>query len=235
MQDHRVVARDEWLAARRELLAREKELTRLRGRLSAERRALPWVRVEKEYVFDGPDGRETLAGLFGRQSQLAIYHFMLGPGWEQGCASCSMAADTMDGCIVHLQQRGVAFAAVSRAPLPEIQAFQERMGWRFKWVSSHGSDFNFDFGVSFSKDELERGEVCYNYERCAPFGEEAPGLSVFCRGEDGEVFHTYSTYGRGLEMLLGAYDFLDLVPRGRDEAGLPWSMAWVRHHDRYGN
>jgi predicted dithiol-disulfide oxidoreductase (DUF899 family) len=235
MQSNRIVSRDEWLTARKRHLAREKELTRLRDQLSAERRNLPWVRVEKTYVFDGPDGKETLADLFGRHSQLVVYHFMLGPGWKEGCPSCSWAADGFDANLVHLNARDVAFVAVSRAPLPEIQAFKKRMGWRFKWVSSYGNDFNYDYHVSFTKEEMAKGNVYYNYGPNGFPSEEASGVSVFCKDEAVRVFHTYSTYARGGEPMLGGYYFLDLVPKGRDEAGLPWPMAWVRHHDRYEN
>jgi predicted dithiol-disulfide oxidoreductase (DUF899 family) len=232
---HKIVSHEEWLAARRAHLAKEKEFTRLRDALSAERRALPWTRVEKTYAFDGPDGRQTLPELFDGRSQLIVYHFMLGPGWEQGCPSCSFLADHIDGALVHLAHRDVTLVAVSRAPLPEIEAFQKRMGWRFRWLSSYGSDFNADFHVSFSADELAEGEVYYNYHMTSFPSEEGPGASVFYKDADGTVFHTYSAYARGLDMLVGAYNYLDLVPKGRDEAALPWTMAWVRHHDRYGD
>jgi predicted dithiol-disulfide oxidoreductase (DUF899 family) len=232
MQPHRIVSQEEWLAARKAHLAKEKELTRLRDRLSAERRELPWVKVEKAYVFDGPDGRETLAQLFGGRSQLLVYHFMLGPDWEEGCRSCSYLADHIDGANLHLPQRDVTLLAVSRAPLARIEAFKQRMGWRFKWVSSYGSDFNPDFHVSFTKEELANGKVDYNYDLVEGH-DELPGLSAFYKDENGEVFHTYSAYARGLDMLIGAYNYLDLAPKGRDEAALPWTMAWVRHHDRY--
>jgi predicted dithiol-disulfide oxidoreductase (DUF899 family) len=229
---HKIVSRDEWLAARKELLGKEKELARLRDRLSAERRELPWVRVEKQYAFDGPNGKETLADLFGGKSQLIVYHFMLGPGWEEGCPSCSLLADHFDGANWHLPQRDVTLVAVSRAPLAEIEAFKRRMGWRFKWVSSYGNDFNYDFHVSFTKDQLAKGKVDYNYDMVEGY-DELPGLSVFYEHENGAVFHTYSAYARGLDILIGAYNWLDLAPKGRDEAALPWTMAWVRHHDRY--
>jgi predicted dithiol-disulfide oxidoreductase (DUF899 family) len=232
---HQVVSREEWLAARKQLLSREKEFTRLRDRLSAERRELPWVRVDKEYVFDGPDGKETLADLFDGRSQLMVYHFMFGPGWEQGCPSCSFVSDHIDGANWHLPHRDVTLLAISRAPLAQIEAFRRRMGWRFKWVSSFGNDFNHDYHVSFTPDEMARGEVYYNYGMEEFPSEEAPGLSAFYRDPSGAVFHTYSTYARGLDMLVGAYNYLDLAPQGRDEADLPWTMAWVRHHDRYGN
>jgi predicted dithiol-disulfide oxidoreductase (DUF899 family) len=230
---HQVVSREEWRAARKQLLSREKEFTRLRDQLSAERRELPWVRVDKEYVFDGPDGKETLADLFDGRSQLMVYHFMFGPGWEQGCPSCSFVSDHIDGANWHLPHRDVTLLAVSRAPLAQIEAFKRRMGWRFKWVSSSDNDFNHDFHVSFTPDEMARGEVYYNYTMTEFPSEEAPGLSAFYRDPSGAVFHTYSTYARGLDMLVGAYNYLDLAPKGRDEADLPWTMAWVRHHDRY--
>jgi predicted dithiol-disulfide oxidoreductase (DUF899 family) len=230
---HAIVSRDEWLAARTEHLRREKEFTRLRDRLSAERRALPWVRVDKTYTFDAPDGSRTLADLFDGRSQLIVYHFMFGPSWEEGCPSCSLLSDHIDGATVHLAQRDVTLVAVSRAPLDRIEAFRKRMGWRFPWVSSHGSDFNHDHHVSFTEDVRAAGEVDYNFGRQTYQGEELPGLSVFIRDENGDVLHTYSAYARGLDLLVGAYNYLDLAPRGRDEDALSHTMAWVRHHDRY--
>jgi predicted dithiol-disulfide oxidoreductase (DUF899 family) len=230
---HQVVSQEEWLASRKALLSKEKEFTRLRDRLSAERRELPWVKVDKEYAFDGPDGKATLADLFDGRSQLIVYHFMFGPGWEQGCPSCSFVSDHIDGANQHLPHRDVTLVAVSRATLAEIEAFRRRMGWRFKWVSSYGNDFNQDYHVSFTPDEMARGEVYYNYGMEEFPSEEAPGVSVFYKDPGGAVFHTYSAYARGLDMLIGAYNYLDLAPKGRDEADLPWTMAWVRHHDRY--
>jgi predicted dithiol-disulfide oxidoreductase (DUF899 family) len=230
---HKIVSQDEWLAARKTLLAKEKEFSKARDRLSAARRQLPWVKVDKTYVFDGPAGRETLADLFGGRSQLIVYHFMLGPGWKEGCPSCSFLADHFDGAAIHLAQRDVALVVVSRAPLAEIEAYQRRMGWRFKWVSSFGSDFNHDFHVSFTPEEKAGGRVEYNYAMGMFPSEEAPGLSAFYKDEKGAVFHTYSSYARGLDMLIGAYHFLDMAPKGRDEDGLAWSMVCVRHHDRY--
>jgi predicted dithiol-disulfide oxidoreductase (DUF899 family) len=191
------------------------------------------VRVDKEYIFDAPGGKETLAELFAGKSQLIVYHFMFGPGWEEGCPSCSFLGDHFDGSVVHLAHRDVAFLAVSRGPLPQIEAFKKRMGWRFKWVSSFGSDFNRDYHVSFTNDERENGKVYYNYEMTEFPSEEGPGLSVFYKDQSGAVFHTYSSYARGLDILLGAYNFLDLAPKGRDEDGLKFTMAWVRHHDKY--
>ncbi len=231
--NHPIATSDQWLAARRALLAHEKELTRLRDQIASERRALPWVRIEKNYVFDTPEGRRTLAELFEGRRQLLVQHFMLGPGWEQGCPSCSFMADHTDGMNVHLAQRDVTMLAVSRAPLAEIERFRQRMGWQFNWVSSHGSDFNFDFGVSFTPDQKARGELAYNYGTQPVQSEELPGISVFYQDEGGEIFRTYSTYGRGVEAMMGTYDMLDLTPKGRDEEGLSFPMEWVRHHDRY--
>lgn len=226
-------SRDTWTDARRALLVREKELTRLQDDLARARRALPWVRLEADYVFDTSDGPRSLADLFDGRGQLLVQHFMLGPGWGEGCPSCSYMADHLDGMSAHLAQRDVAVAVVSRAPLAEIERFRQRMGWRFRWVSSHGSRFNFDYGVSFAPDQREDGKVLYN-DQMQPFpADEAPGLSVFARDAAGAVFHTYSTYGRGVEAMMGTYRLLDLTPRGRDEDGLPHPMAWVRHHDRY--
>jgi predicted dithiol-disulfide oxidoreductase (DUF899 family) len=233
MTEHRIVSRDEWLAARKDLLAKEKDLTRQRDALSGERRKLPWLRVEKHYVFDAPGGKKTLAELFGGKSQLIVYHFMFGPGWEEGCPSCSFLGDHFDGSVVHLAHRDVTLLAVSRAPLPQIEAFKKRMGWRFEWVSSFGSDFNQDYQVTFPKDERTNGKVYYNYTETEFPSEEGPGASVFYKDETGGVFHTYSTYARGLDILVGAYNFLDLAPKGRDEDGLKFTMAWVRHHDKY--
>jgi predicted dithiol-disulfide oxidoreductase (DUF899 family) len=232
MNHPRVVSEAEWLVARKDLLTREKELTRLRDEVSRHRRELPRVEIEKDYVFDGPDGKETLADLFDGRSQLVVYHFMLGPGWEEGCKSCSYLADHFDGANRHLPHRDVTFVVISRAPLAEIEPFKKRMGWRFKWVSSNGNDFNFDYHVSFTKDEEAKGEVYYNYETAEFLSDELPGLSVFYRNEDGDVFHTYSTYARGLDTLVGAYNFLDLVPKGRDE-NPESTMDWVRRHDQY--
>jgi predicted dithiol-disulfide oxidoreductase (DUF899 family) len=233
VQQHAVVPPVEWLQARNALLAKEKELTRLRDELSRQRRALPWETVEKSYVFDGPNGSETLADLFGGRSQLIVYHFMFGPDWPEGCPSCSMIGDHLAGSVVHLAARDVALVVVSRARQAQIDAFRQRMGWRFKWVSSFGTDFNQDYRVSFTKDEMARGNVFYNYGPNGFPSEEAPGVSVFTRDAGGTIFHTYSTYARGAEELLGVYRFLDFTPKGRDEDSFPFPMAWVRHHDRY--
>ena len=228
-----VVSPEKWLAARRELLREEKEFTKFRDRLAARRRELPWVKVEKPYVFESPRGRVALADLFEGRSQLIVYHFMFGPGWEEGCKSCSFVSDHLAPAVVHLQARDVAFAAISRAPLAEITPFKERMGWTFNWVSSHGNDFNRDYHVSFTAAELAKGKVDYNYGMTDFPVEEAPGLSVFARAANGEVYHTYSTYSRGLDLLIGTYNLLDLVPMGRDEDSEA-TMSWVRYHDRYG-
>lgn len=230
--ENAVVSRPEWLQARKAHLAREKALTHQRDELLQERRSLPWVRSQKEYLFSSSMGVKTLPDLFGDKSQLLIYHFMFGPEWEQGCPGCSLAADTMNANIVHLIQRYVAFTAVSRAPLHKIEAFRQRMGWTFPWVSSFGSDFNHDFAVSFTPEELNRDKV-YNFGTTAFSADEAPGMSAFYKNSSGEIFHTYSTYGRGLEGILGVYALLDVAPLGRNEAGLPSPMAWLRHHDRY--
>jgi predicted dithiol-disulfide oxidoreductase (DUF899 family) len=233
MDQPRVVSRGEWLTARKELLAKEKRLSRQRDALNAERRRLPMVRIEKEYVFDTPNGRKRLADLFDDRSQLIVYHFMFGPDWNEGCPSCSFLADHIDGALVHLAYRDVTLTAVSRAPLASLEAFRKRMGWRFRWVSSGESDFNFDFHVSFAPEERAKGRVYYNYATTEFPGEEAHGASVFYKDHAGEVFHTYSSYARGCDLLVGTYNFLDIVPKGRDEEELPWTMAWVRHHDRY--
>lgn len=232
--DHpRVVSEAEWLAARKELLAKEKSFSRQRDALSAERRELPWVRVDKQYAFAAPGGKQTLSDLFDGRSQLVVYHFMFGPDWQEGCPSCSLISDHWDGSVVHLAHRDVTLVVVSRAPLPKIEAFKQRMGWRFKWVSSYGSDFNRDYHVSFTPEEKAQGKVVYNFEPSSFPSDEAPGASVFYRDDTGAIFHTYSSYARGLDILIGAYNVLDLVPKGRDEGGLPHAMAWVRHHDRY--
>ncbi len=228
----RIVTEAEWLAARKDLLAKEKEFTRQRDALSAERRKLPWVKVTKEYVFDAPGGKKALADLFGVRNQLIVYHFMLGPGWEEGCKSCSYLGDHFDGMLIHLAHRDVTLLCISQAPLPQIEAFKKRMGWRFGWVSSFGNDFNYDFHVSFTKDEIATGKVYYNYGVTEFPSEEAPGASVFYKDQAGAIFHTYSAYARGLDILVGTYNFLDLAPKGRDEDGLKHTMEWVRHHDK---
>ena len=231
----KVVSSAEWLAARKQLLAKEKEFTRLRDELSAQRREMPWEKVEKNYVFEGANGTEKLVDLFDGRSQLIIYHFMFGPGWKEGCPSCSFLADSFDGAAIHLAQRDTTFLVVSRATLPEIDAFKKRMGWKFKWVSSNGSDFNYDYQVSTGNGEKAGSSVYYNYTLTEFPSDERPGLSVFFK-RGGEVSHTYSTYARGLDILLPTYNLLDMTAKGRDEAEMkPHAMAWVRHHDRYSN
>ena len=231
--DRRIVSRDQWLAERRKLLAREKELTHLGDQIAAERRALPWVRMDKDYVFDTPQGPRRLADFFDGRHQLVLQHFMLAPGWEQGCKSCSYMADHLDGMAIHLAHRDIALLVVSRAPLADLQRFRERMGWKFNWASSHRNDFNRDFHVSFEPEDRQGGEVYYNFHMTAFPLTEAPGISVFYKDDAGGVFHTYSTFGRGVEVMMGTYNLVDLTPKGRDEAGLEYTMAWVRHHDRY--
>jgi len=234
MQHNRIVSQDEWLAARRQHLIKEKELTRLRDQLSAERRQLPWVKVEKNYLFDGLKGKETLADLFDGRSQLIVKHFMCGPGWKEGCVGCSFEVDHVEGALMHLEHHDVAYVAVSRAPLAEIEAFKKRMGWRLKWVSSYGSDFNYDYHVSFTQDEITKGEVYYNYETQKFQSEEMSGRSVFYKDGNGGIFHTYSSHARGGDMLLGTYVLLDITPKGRNETGPNHNLTdWVRHHDRY--
>jgi len=231
-QNHCVVSRDEWIAERKRLLDREKELTRLGDQIARERRTLPWVRIDKTYIFNTTVGGRSLADLFDGRRQLLMQHFMLAQGWEQGCKSCSYMADHTDGAVAHLTQRDVTFIAVSGAPLSEIERFRQRMGWRFPWVSSHGSDFNRDFHVSFTADEIATGKADYNFGG-TPAGTEMPGISAFWKDDAGEVFHTYSTYGRGVEVMMHTYRLLDLTPKGRDEDELRFTMDWVRHHDRY--
>lgn len=227
-----IVSPAQWLAERRELLREEKELSRQRDRLAARRRALPWVKVDRAYEFAAPAGAVTLAGLFAGRRQLIVYHFMLAPGWEEGCLGCSFVADHFDGALAHLAARDVAFTAVSSAPLDEILRFKARMGWKFDWVSSHGTSFNHDLGVAFTPEEIKRGQGDYNFGEGRAMMEEMPGLSVFASDAAGAVYRTYSTYSRGLDLLIGAYNLLDLTPKGRDE-NPDESMSWVRHHDRY--
>jgi predicted dithiol-disulfide oxidoreductase (DUF899 family) len=234
MKPHLIVSREEWLSARKALLIEEKKQTRARDELARQRRELPWVRIEKSYVFDGPNGRETLGDLFAGRSQLIVQHFMFGPDWEEGCVGCSFGADHVDAARQHFEQRDVSFVAVSRAHLRKLEAFKQRMGWRFKWVSSFGSDFNYDFGVSFTPEQMATGEVFYNYRMEKAESEELSGISVFYKDDKGDIFHTYSTYSRGDELVSTAYMYLDLLPKGRDEAGLPYPSSWWRHHDKYG-
>lgn len=233
MTDHPVVSDAEWLDARRELLEMEKEYTRLRDRISARRRALPWKKIETDYQFEGPDGKESLSDLFGGRSQLVIVHFMFDPSWEEGCKSCSFMADHYDPAVAHLAARDVSLVAVSRAPLYKLQEFRDRMGWNFKWVSSYETGFNRDFFVTFTPEERDEGDCFYNFSMGGFPVAEAPGISIFAKDADGQVFHTYSVYARGLESCITTYDFLDMVPKGRDEAALSYTMEWVRHHDKY--
>jgi predicted dithiol-disulfide oxidoreductase (DUF899 family) len=229
IKNHQVVSREAWDSARKEHLAKEKEFTKLRDQISQQRRELPWVKVDKEYVFEGPTGKETLPQLFDDRSQLVVYHFMFAPEWQEGCPHCSFWADNFNGIPVHLRNRDVTMLAISRAPLEKLQAFKRRMGWSFKWMSSADSDFNYDFHVSFRKEEIEKGTAVYNYRKGNADREDLHGISAFYKDEGGSVFHTYSTYGRGLDLLNGAYNYLDLVAKGRNEA----NPGWVRHHDKY--
>ena len=233
MHPHRVVSRETWTEARKELLAKEKEFTRLRDQLSRQRRELPWVRVDRDYVFEGADGKATLSNLFEDRSQLIVYHFMFDPAWEAGCKSCSFWADNFDGIVVHLAHRDASMVAVSRAPYAKLAAYRGRMGWSFKWFSSFDNEFNRDYHVSHTPEELAARHGYYNYGWQKPYASEAPGISVFFRDSEGTVFHTYSCYARGLDMLNGAYHYLDLLPKGRDEASLPFHTDWLRRHDEY--
>lgn len=233
MTEHKIVDREAWVTARLELLEKEKTFTRERDALSAMRRELPWVKVDKSYAFETASGEKSLGDLFAGRSQLLVYHFMLGPDWEQGCKSCSFWADNFDGIDVHLAHRDVTFFTISSAPLAKIEPFKSRMGWSFDWVSSAPSDFNSDFNVSFEKADIAAGNANYNYKPMTFEMDEMAGISAFARAENGDVYHTYSTYGRGLDLLNGAYNYLDLVSKGRDEEGLEHSMSWLRHHDSY--
>jgi len=233
LKGHPVVSHEEWISTRTAFLAREKEFTRLRDELSRQRRELPWEKVDKQYVFNGPNGKETLAELFENRSQLVVYHFMFPPEDDEGCPHCSFWADNFNGIGVHLNHRDVTFVAISRAPLDKIEQFKQRMGWSFKWVSSFQSDFNYDYQASFPPEAVQRGAVFYNYTQMDAGMMDREGASVFYKDENGAVFHTYSCYARGIDMLNGTYHFLDLVPKGRDEQGLDDPQAWVRHHDKY--
>jgi len=230
---HKVVSHEEWIAARKQLLIKEKEFTKLQDQLSRQRRELPWERVEKPYLFDGPAGKETLSELFAGCSQLAVYHFMFAPEWEEGCRHCSFWADNFNGTPVHLKHRDVSFVAISRAPLAKIEQFKRRMGWNFKWVSSADTDFNYDYRVSFTPKEVAAGEYEHNYRVSKNTLTDHVGISAFYKDASGNLFHTYSAYERGVEPINGTYHFLDLMPKGRDEAVLDFTQAWVRHYDRY--
>ncbi len=230
-RNHTVVAHDQWIAARKAFLAKEKEFTRLRDELSRQRRELPWELVEKPYVFDGPSGKEALADLFAGRSQLIVHHFMFGPDWDVGCKSCSFWADNYDGIGIHLKHRDISFVTISRAPLPILEAYRQRMGWRFKWVSSLDTDFNFDFNASFTTEEIEEGTAFWNFRHQRPGATEVTGISVFYKDQHGRIFRTYSCYQRGVDLMNGAYNYMDLAPNGRDEADHP--MAWLRRRDEY--
>ena len=231
--EHQIASHEEWREARVDLLAAEKEFTRQRDALTRRRMAMPWEQVDKSYRFEGPNGALSLADLFEGRSQLIVYHFMFAPDWDEGCKSCSFWADNFDGIAVHLNHRDVAFTAISRAPFAKIEAYKKRMGWSFPWVSSYGSDFNFDYHVSFTPEELAAGEAHYNFEVRPVDVSDEQGISVFVKNERDEIFRSYSCHGRGIDMVNGAYQFLDLVPKGRDEAGYKFPMQWVRRHDSY--
>jgi predicted dithiol-disulfide oxidoreductase (DUF899 family) len=233
MSTNKVVSHEDWVEARKTFLAKEKEFTRLRDQLSKERRQLPWEKVDREYIFDGPTGKESLSDLFDGRSQLIVYHFMYGPGWDEGCKSCSFLADHFSPAVIHLNHRDVTMVAVSKAPLDELEAFKKRMGWSFKWVSSFENDFNRDYHVSFTQQELDSGKAYYNYKYMEFPSTEAPGASVFYKDQKGDVFHTYSVYERGLDMFIAAYHYLDIMPKGRDEGDLSYTMEWLRLHDAY--
>ncbi|HSM42012.1 MAG TPA: thioredoxin family protein [Afifellaceae bacterium] len=233
MADHQVLPHNQWVEARKTLLEKEKAFTRARDELTKDRLALPWEKVDKTYTFNGPDGQETLSDLFDGRHQLIVYHFMYGPGWEEGCKSCSFLADHFDPAIVLLNARDVSMVAVSRAPFEEFEPYRKRMGWRFKWLSSNGTDFNEDYHVSFSQDEIDGNKAYYNYKVRGFPSTEAPGASVFYKDDTGDIYHTYSVYERGLDMFIAAYHYLDIVPKGRNEEGLSFTMEWLRRHDEY--
>jgi predicted dithiol-disulfide oxidoreductase (DUF899 family) len=233
VRNHGVVSHEEWLKARRDLLVKEKEFTRLRDELSQRRRELPWEAVDKNYVFEGPHGKQALTDLFEGRSQLDIYHFMFDPSWDAGCPHCSFWADNFNGTIVHLNQRDTTMIAVSHAPYGKLAAYEKRMAWNFKWLSSFGTDFNFDYHVSFTPEEIRNKTAFYNFAIQPTPGTDAPGVSVFYRDQSGRVFHTYSAYARGIDLLNAAYNYLDLTPRGRDEAGQKNPQFWVRRRDEY--
>jgi predicted dithiol-disulfide oxidoreductase (DUF899 family) len=232
LEQPKIVSQEKWVEARKAHLVKEKELTRLRDQLSAERRQLPWVKVDKEYVFEGPNGKVTLADLFDGRSQLIVYHFMWRWDLDAGCPSCSFVSDNVSGALIHLENHDVKYAVVSRAPFPKLEAFKRRMGWNFNMVSSFESDFNFDYNVSFTDEEMAAGKMYYNYETQSFPSNEAPGLSVFYKDENGNIFHTYSSFARGLDILLDTYNLLDMTPKGRNETEI---MDWVRYHDKYEN
>ncbi|CAN5881859.1 DUF899 domain-containing protein [soil metagenome] len=231
IQAPRVVSHEQWVTERVEFMAKEKEFTRLRDELSRLRRELPWEKVTKSYVFDGPRGKETLAELFAGRSQLVVYHFMFSPSWSEACKSCSFWADNFNGIDIHLAHRDITFLAISRAPLPKLEAYKNRMGWSFNWVSAGESDFNYDFQVSFDPEAAKKGKANYNYGTGIPVQEDMPGISVFYKDRNGDIYHTYSTYSRGIDLMNGAYNYIDLTPKGRDEGdGI---MSWLRRRDQY--
>jgi predicted dithiol-disulfide oxidoreductase (DUF899 family) len=230
----RIVSREEWLEERRALLIKEKELTRLNDRLSEQRRLLPWVKVDKDYIFESHDGTQTLSELFQGRSQLIVQHFMFGIDWEEGCVGCSFQADHVDSAWMHLSHHDVSFVAISRAPYHKIEAYKKRMGWKFNWVSSYKSDFNFDYNVSFTPEQVKSGRGNYNFQEQSIDIEELSGISVFYKDEDGEIFHTYSSYARGTEMAVTPFVYLDITPKGRNEHGPNFTLTdWVKHHDKY--
>ncbi len=233
MNEQLIVSKEEWLVARLELMKLEKEFTQMRDQLSRQRRELPWVEVSSNYVFQTPEGEAALSELFNGKSQLAIYHFMFGPDWEEGCPSCSFWADSYNGNSEHLQQRDISLLAISRAPIEKLSAYKKRMGWDFNWYSSLQNDFNFDYAVSFTQQQIDSDDLNYNFNSTKFSGEEAPGFSVFYKNEQGKIYHCYSTYARGLDMLNACYQIMDLTPKGRNEDELPYSMAWLKRHDQY--
>ncbi len=233
VKDHPVVSHEEWLSARSAFLAKEKEFTRQRDEMSRQRRMLPWEKVTKTYVFDGPKGKETLADLFGKKSQLIVYHFMFSPDWDEGCPICSFWADNFNGAAIHLPHRDTAFVAISRAPIEKLERFKKRMGWSFKWVSSGNTDFNYDVGVSFTPEQIKNGTTFYNYREGDASQEDREGTSIFYKDENGVIYHTYSSYARGIDLINTTYNYLDMTPKGRDEEGLEYPVAWVNYHDRY--
>ena len=233
MANHKVTSHEEWVRQRKALLEKEKEWSKLQDELTRERMNLPWEEVDKDYVFESLHGQKSLGDLFGANSQLVVYHFMLGPGWDEGCKSCSFLADHFNPAVPHLNARDVSMVAVSRAPIEEIESFRKRMGWTFEWVSSFNNDFNFDYDVSFTEQQVEEGTGIYNYEESGFPSTEGPGVSVFFKDEDGRIFHTYSAYARGLDRFITAYHYLDIVPRGRNEEGFSMTMDWLELHDNY--
>ncbi|MCC8962810.1 DUF899 domain-containing protein [Bradyrhizobium sp. Pear76] len=233
MSQHTIVSREQWIAARKALMISEKELTQAREAVSRQRRELPWVKVDQDYVFDGPDGKVTLGDLFKGRPQLVVQHVMFAPEWDAACKSCSFWVDGFERMVPHLAARDTTMVAISRAPLAKLEAFKKRMGWTFDWLSSGTNDFNYDYGVSFTQGQIDAGDAKYNYGTTPLYGPELPGISVFFRDEEGSVFHTYSTFARGLDMMNAAYHYLDLTPLGRHEEGLPYPMDWVRLRDQY--